>query len=87
MNAMMQAALQMGFSESEAELLVGQTFSGAVDLYNKSDLTCQEWIAKVASKGGTTEAALSSFNGNILHQNIVSGAMAAFERAKELGKK
>jgi len=55
MNAMMEAARQMGFSESEAELLVSQTFTGAVDLYNKADLSCENWISKVASKGGTTE--------------------------------
>ena len=37
MDAMIQAAQSMGFSTSEAELLVSQTFKGAVDLYNKSD--------------------------------------------------
>ena len=59
MNAMIQAARDMGFNESESELLVAQTFKGAVDLYNKSDLSCEEWIRRVASKGGTTEAAMA----------------------------
>ncbi len=86
MNAMMEAAKQMGFSPSEAELLVAQTFTGAVDLYNKSDLTCEQWIAKVASKGGTTEAALRVFGETSLHQDIVAGANAALYRAQELGK-
>ncbi len=87
MGAMVQAARDMGFTESESELLVNQTFSGALDLYSKSDLSCDEWISRVAPKGGTTEAALRSFEKNDLLNDIKSGAQAAFERAIELGKK
>lgn len=85
MNAMIEAARQMGFSDSEAELLVGQTFTGAVDLYNKADYSCESWIQKVASKGGTTEAALQIFRETALHADIVAGAQAALRRARELG--
>lgn len=85
MNAMIEAAKTMGFSPSEAELLVGQTFTGAVDLYNKSDLSCLDWIDKVASKGGTTEAALRVFHAAALHDSVVAGADAALVRARELG--
>ena len=56
------------------------------DLYNKSDLSCENWIAKVASKGGTTEAALGVFNAGNLHNGIIAGAQAAQKRAVELGK-
>lgn len=87
MNALMAAAKAMGFSTSEAELLVSQTFRGAVDLYSKADFSCEEWIQKVASKGGTTEAALESFQSNALFQDIVSGAQAALQRAVDLSKK
>lgn len=87
MNALIEAAKQMGFSPSEAELLVSQTFTGAVDLYNKADLSCENWIGKVASKGGTTEAALRVFEEGALHEDIVAGAQAAMMRARELGKK
>ena len=86
MNAMIEAARQMGFSDAEAELLVGQTFTGAVDLYNKADQSCESWIKKVASKGGTTEAALRVFEETALHEDIVAGAQAALDRARELGK-
>ena len=86
MQAMMEAAREMGFSASESELLVSQTFKGAVDLYNKSNLFCEEWISRVASKGGTTEAALRSFTKGTLHKDIISGAQAALARAKELGE-
>jgi len=85
MNAMIQAGLQMGFSEAEAELLVSQTFKGAINLFQQENFTCGEWIKKVASKGGTTEAALASFNGTSLHKDIIEGAGAALKRAVELG--
>jgi pyrroline-5-carboxylate reductase len=85
MQSMIQAGIQMGFNQSEAELMVNQTFLGAVSLHNRSDLTCQEWIKKVASKGGTTEAALKIFENNTLQQTIEQGIFSAFNRAKELG--
>ncbi len=87
MNAMMKAALKMGFTEAQADLLVWQTFIGSLHLQNKNSLSCEEWIQKVASKGGTTEAALKVFNSNDLEDGIVAGLEAAFRRAEELGRK
>ncbi len=86
MDAMVNTAMQMGFNKSEAELLVMQTFSGAMSLYQQSELNCKEWIERVASKGGTTEAALRFFNENQLDQRIGDGVNKALERAVELGK-
>ena len=86
MNAMIEAAQKMGFSVSESELMIVQTFTGALDLYSKSNISCNEWIKRVASRGGTTEAALLSFENNSVHNDIVAGAFAALNRAKELGK-
>jgi pyrroline-5-carboxylate reductase len=86
MDAMINAAIRMGFTQSQAELLVNQTFMGAVHLHNQSELTCADWIARVASKGGTTEAAIKVFNSHALSNNIQSGLDAALNRAKELGK-
>lgn len=85
MSALIEAAQQMGFSPSEAELLVAQTFTGAVDLYNKADLSCEQWIDKVASKGGTTEAALRVFQETQLREHLTAGVMAAWRRAEALG--
>ncbi len=86
MDAMMESSRKLGFSASESELLVTQTFLGAVELYLASNLSCQEWIQKVASKGGTTEAALQVFEQTGLHRAIGDGLQAAFIRAEELGK-
>jgi len=86
MQSMIEKAEAMGFSKSAAELMVNQTFMGAVHLHNQYDLTCAEWINRVASKGGTTEAALKSFNSDHLNQSIQYGLQKALERAEELGK-
>lgn len=87
MDAMMTAAKKMGFSASESELLVGQTFRGAVELYSKTDFSCAEWIQKVSSRGGTTEAAMKAYRERLVHEDIVAGAEAALNRAIELGEK
>lgn len=85
MQAMMDKALEMGFSPREAELLVEQTFLGAINLLGGSNLTCSEWINRVASKGGTTEAALKEFEKLSVLPHIGSGLDKALARAKELG--
>lgn len=85
MEAMIQAGVKMGFTLSQAELLVNQTFMGAVHLHNQSDLTCNDWISRVASKGGTTEAALKIMKGHTVDANIEEALFAAFNRARELG--
>lgn len=86
MQAMIDAAQQMGFTQPQAELLVNQTFLGAVLLQNQSNLTCIEWIEKVASKGGTTEAALSVMKNNNIKSGIELALHAALQRSRELGK-
>lgn len=85
MQAMIDSAIQLGFSASEAEFLVSQTFSGSVQLQNRSKLSNEAWIQRVASKGGTTEAALSVFSQNELQKIVLSGIDAANTRAIELG--
>lgn len=85
MDAIIKAARKMGFSESESELLVGQTFRGAIELFNKTEFTSQEWIARVSSKGGTTEAAMKEMRDRVVHEDIIAGVNAALDRAIELG--
>ena len=85
MNAMIKAAVELGFNESEAELLVNQTFMGSVAIQNSYSISNEEWIAKVASKGGTTESALKVFNENAVAQHIIEAIDAANTRAIELG--
>jgi pyrroline-5-carboxylate reductase len=85
MKSMIEGATRMGFSDAEAETLVEQTFLGAIHLLNNNSFSCAEWIEKVASKGGTTEAALRSFDESDLKSSIENGLMAALKRSVELG--
>lgn len=86
MQSMMEAALKMGFSKSDSKILVGNTFEGAVELFKNSEMSPSGWIDKVASKGGTTEAAIESMKDNNVSMLIKNAAYAAFERAVELGQ-
>ena len=86
MQSMMEAALKMGFSQNDSKILVTQTFEGAVALFNDSDLSPNTWMEMVASKGGTTRAALDSMEDNNVKELIKEAAYAAFDRATELGK-
>ena len=86
MQSMMEAALTMGFSKNDSSVLVSQTFTGAIELFNQSNLSPNSWIKKVASKGGTTRAALDSMQDNNVNGLIKDAAFAAFNRAVELDK-
>lgn len=86
MNSMLEAALKMGFSDNDSRVLVSQTFEGAVELFNRNDLSPTLWMDRVASKGGTTRAALDSMDDNNVKELIKQAAYAAFDRAVELGE-
>ncbi|GGW37625.1 pyrroline-5-carboxylate reductase [Arenibacter certesii] len=86
MQSMMEAALKMGFTANDSKVLVSKTFEGAVDLFNQSDLSPNSWMDRVASKGGTTRAALDSMEDNNVKELIKEAAYSAFNRAVELGK-
>jgi pyrroline-5-carboxylate reductase len=81
---MIETGKEMGFDEGTASLLVKQTMLGAYHLINNAELSLDELIRAVASKGGTTEAALKVFNETHLGDLIKNGILAAEIRAKEL---
>lgn len=86
MQAVIDTAKKMGFNASEAELLSYQTFKGTIDLFKKGEISCDDWIKKVASRGGTTEAALLEFSNRDLNNSISKGLTAALKRANELSQ-
>jgi len=86
MNAMIKAGIDLGFTPAQAEMLVHQTFIGSVHLQNQNNLSCEELMKKVASKGGTTEAAFKVFNEKEVESEIKEGMLNAFNRSVELGK-
>lgn len=86
MQSMLEAALKMGFSENDSRVLVSNTFEGAVELFKAGSHSPSKWMSLVASKGGTTQAALDSMDDNNVKELIKDAAFAAFDRAVELGK-
>ena len=84
---MIEAGKQMGFDEGMASLLVKQTMIGAYHLINNAELSLDELIQAVASKGGTTEAALKTFTEFRVDMGLQTGILNAEKRAKELSRK
>lgn len=83
-DAMIKAGTQMGIDENLSKLFVKQTMLGAYHLINNSEKSLEELIKDVASKGGTTEAALKIFEENQLKSILEKGILAAENRAREL---
>ncbi len=83
---MVEAGKKMGFDEGLSRLLVKQTMLGAYHLINNAELSLDDLIKAVASKGGTTEAALSTFAEANIGTGLEQGILNAEKRAKELSK-
>jgi len=91
MEAMENAALELGLSESTARLLIQQTALGAAKIALESHDTSAELRRKVTSPGGTTEQAIKTFEDGAF-SSLVSKALHAardrsIEMSKELGEK
>lgn len=84
--AMVEAGKEMGMTEAVATTLVKQTMLGSFQLINNAAKPFDELIKTVASKGGTTEAALSVFEEGEIHKTLVKGILRANERSAELSK-
>jgi pyrroline-5-carboxylate reductase len=81
---MIEAATQLGMNAEMAEILVKQTLVGAAEMLDKSPKKTAELIKTVASKGGTTEAALNHFSATFVDDHIIRGIEKATLRSKEL---
>ncbi|MDH5209803.1 MAG: pyrroline-5-carboxylate reductase [Burkholderiaceae bacterium] len=83
--AMQQAAREMGLTEAQSRSLSVQTFLGAARLAAASDEPAAVLRERVTSKGGTTAAALQCFEADRVKAAIVRALHAANARARELG--
>lgn len=84
--SMIDAGVSMGFDPAMSALLVKQTMLGSYHLMQTSDKSLDELIQAVASKGGTTEAALRTFAEKQVGEGLQKGIFAARDRAVELAK-
>jgi pyrroline-5-carboxylate reductase len=85
LEAMMQAAADMGLSPAQGRRLAQATFKGATSLARASDEAPETLRARVTSKGGTTHAAITSMEAAGVKPAIVAALRAAQARANELG--
>ena len=85
--SMIEAGVKMGMTESVAASLVKQTMLGSFHLLNNNEKSPDELIKAVASKGGTTEAALQVFDKSEIALNLQKGILAARDRGKELSRR
>ncbi|KMQ80528.1 Pyrroline-5-carboxylate reductase [Candidatus Burkholderia pumila] len=83
--AMQEAARQLGMDEEQGCALAVATFTGAAQLAAQSGEPASVLCERVTSKGGTTAAALAAFDAQGVKAAIVKGALAAEARAKEMG--
>jgi pyrroline-5-carboxylate reductase len=86
LEALEQAARELGFSDDDARRLAYATFDGAIKLAQASDETPATLRAQVTSKGGTTERAVSVLDAHAVKAKLVEAVKATAARATELGE-
>jgi len=85
LHCLQMAATKLGFSKKIAKLLTFHTAKGAVNLLSETD-DFLKVVNQVASKGGTTQAALKFLERKKFKAIIEGATKKAGQRAKELAK-
>lgn len=83
-DSMVKASENLGFKKDEARKLVEKTFLASSIL--GKDLSYSALVEKIASKKGTTEAALKVFKNKNFEKIVSAAVLSAYKRAKELSK-
>jgi len=86
MEAMIDAAMQMGMSRKTATDLTLQTALGAATLAKGTELSIAELRQRVTSPKGTTEQAILSFENDKLREIVKNAMQACAHRAEELSQ-
>lgn len=82
--AMVDAGVAMGFSDTDAKNLTYQMLKGSLTLLENSSKSPQELISQIASPQGTTIAGLKRLEELTVQESIKSAFCAAYDRAKTL---
>ena len=83
--ALQQAARELGLDAADARRLALDTFLGAAKLADASKEDASVLRARVTSKNGTTERALLSMEQHAVQQHIIRAVHLAAERSIEMG--
>ncbi|MDY7577979.1 pyrroline-5-carboxylate reductase [Herbaspirillum sp. RTI4] len=84
--AMQQAAQELGLSAEQGIALAKATFTGAAELAAQSSEPVALLRERVTSKGGTTYAALMSMEESGVKSAIIAAVKAAAQRGQQLGE-
>jgi len=84
--SLQKAAVNLGFSQEDANLLVMKTLLGSARLAEESDDSAETLRLRVTSKGGTTEAALKLLGERGFQDTVLAAVEAAFLRSSDLGQ-
>lgn len=90
--AMIEGAVQAGFTREQADRIVRQTIRGAATLLASSDpaamrsVPVEEMRKKVSSKGGTTSAAMDVLDARQVSNAVSAAILAARDRGRELSR-
>ena len=84
--ALEQAAQELGLSAAAARRLALETFAGSVKLAAQAGEPPSTLRERVTSKGGTTERALKALDAERVRDAIVLAVRAAAERSREIGE-
>lgn len=86
MEAMIDAACDLGLERETATELALQTALGASRMALENDVDLVELRRRVTSPGGTTERAIQSFEDNQLRDVVAQALRAAADRAAEMAR-
>jgi len=86
MEALQEAAREVGLGPDEARRLSLQTFVGAARLAEQSGEEPALLRERVTSRGGTTERALGCMNDDQLKRKFIEAVKQAAARSRELGE-
>ena len=86
LEAMQQAALEMGLDAEQGRRLALATFTGAAQLAAQSGDPVETLRQRVTSKGGTTHAAIASMEAAGVKEAIMAAMKAAAARGRALGE-
>lgn len=84
MEAMLEAGRELGLDADTARALVVQTVEGSARLVRESGDSPEVLRGRVTSKGGTTAAAIATFDQSAVRDGLVAGVKAAAARSREL---
>ena len=84
--ALEEAARNLGLTDETARLLALQTAFGATKMALESDENCATLRQRVTSPGGTTEQAIRAFEAGGLRQLVATALNAAANRSDELAE-